>query len=148
VVNDIFEALDRIVAWLGFVRKRQEERSAQMERALEAVMIAANKTRSYLAVKRMRDAVPNRRREYRDQQAENELRDAWREAGSRLHNVARDDETAWLARRCFEKSVYWADPDHINWEDDAAVQAAGIKLDSIVNDILDLMCCKRGNGQA
>jgi hypothetical protein len=126
------DAIDRLTTWLGLVRTSRIQRTQTLEDALEAIHRAANKTRAYIA-----DTRAARRRDGRraDRAAEMELSNLWLQVGMALQRV-HDDDTALLSRKCFEKAQYWADPEL--WTD-ANIRDAGIGLDRVTNDVVDLL---------
>ena len=93
-----FALIDRLLAALGLIRENRRLQSERIDKALYALYMALNETRSY--VSSLNRGMP------RNSEKECAIARLWSDASVPLRTIDRD-----LAERCFIKSGYWLEPD-------------------------------------
>lgn len=93
-----FALIDRLLAALGLIRENRRLQSERIDKALYALYMALNETRSY--VSSLNRGMP------RNSEKEYAIARLWSDASVPLRTIDRD-----LAERCFIKSGYWLEPD-------------------------------------
>lgn len=114
---------DRLLAAIGLLRARKDQRSERTAQALYALYTALNETEVYLSYLES-GKKRNRRREL-------SIARLWRDASVPLRQVDRD-----LAVRCFDKGRYWSRPD--TWTQ-LMINRKRIGLNQVIKSMRDLL---------
>lgn len=114
---------DRLLAAIGLIRAKQQERTDRTDKSLYALYAALNETKAYLSYLQSGKA-PNKKREFA-------IAKLWQDASVPLRKV--DPE---LASKCFDKGSYWFEPEA--WSELMIVRKK-IGLNQIIKSTRDLL---------
>ena len=123
MIDDISKGLQTIKEVVLFWKSSRKERAETQDKAIDAILSAANETRAYLAD--VRDGVQKP-----DREKERRLSELWRNAHTALIPI--DYE---LADKCLIKADCWSDPTLF---DDERYVEIPIDLNTIIDACRDL----------
>lgn len=119
-INVLSNISSSVLSWFNVNREIKKEKKEEFNIAVGALSLAILETKTYLS----------QGFENRNQGKQSEIREYWRDAYQKLVHVEEE-----LARNCFGKAEYWADPDKWTEDDDAKYD---IQLESMSNSLNNL----------
>ena len=117
MIDTLLRAMPPLKEWFEAISSHKKRRDEEHEEAIEALYTALNETRIYIG------RINRAGESHRDEDTEAKLSRLWTKASRKLRKV-----DSHLAKRCFMKGDYWANPDGWTEED---IARARIQIDKV-----------------